>query len=202
MRILLVRHGETSFNRDGLGLGREDVELTERGLEQARRIGEYLDDRAFDVVYASPLRRALETARAAAPLNSPVATDALLELDVGVTEGMPFPEMRQRYPDFLRAWAGPEGYKAVMPGGESLQDVAERVDPFLHELRTHDYERALLVTHNFVIRIMLCRLLGLPLSAFRSFAVDLASISVVDVEADRASVYRLNDTCHLQGLEP
>ncbi len=202
MRIYLVRHGETTYNRDGLGLGRDDVPLTDLGLEQARRTCEYFQSHHVDAIYTSPLERAAAFARAMCRDGEPVITDALLELDVGETEGMPFGEMRKRYPDFLRLWAGADAPTAVMPGGESLADVDARVTPFLNRLREGDAGSVALVTHNFVIRVILCRLVGLPLTAFRSFAVDLASVSIIDADGGRATILRLNDICHVQGLEP
>ena len=199
MRLYLVRHGETTYNRDGLGLGRADAPLTDLGREQARRLGAYIDSERLDTLFSSPLGRAVETATAAAGGLGPRLAEALIELDVGHTEGLPFAEMRTRFPAFLREWGGSGGHTVDMPGGESLEAVDARVRPFLDGVVGSNAGSVMLVTHNFVLRVILCQLLGLPLASFRAFAVDLASVSIVDVEHGRGIVYRLNDTCHLQG---
>lgn len=204
MKLYLVRHGQTDSNRDGVGLGRADVPLTKLGLQQAERLGERFRTIALDRVLTSPLLRAKQTAEPLAAWSSltPVTTQALIELDVGETEGMPFPEMREKYPDFLRLWASPECAHVRMPGGESLEDLADRLDPLVDELREAEHETVAVVSHNFTTKILLCRLLGLPLAGFRHFATDLASVSVIELRNGRAEVHLLNDTCHLHDLVP
>ncbi len=204
MKLYLVRHGQTASNREGVGLGREDVALTEFGQRQAARLAVRMAGVPLDRVVTSPLLRARQTATEfASKLSLEVeADDALLELDVGATEGMPFPEMREKYPDFLRLWASPECAHVRMPGGESLQDLSDRLDPFVEHLHEAQAESLAVVSHNFTTKILLCRLLDLPLAAFRHFATDLASVSVLDVRGGRTEVLLLNDTCHLQDLVP
>lgn len=201
MRLFLVRHGQTTYNRDGLGLGRTDAPLTDLGIEQARRIGEFFASKRVDAVFSSPLSRAAHVAQQVDKSVEPQLTEALIELDAGETEGIPFTDMREKYADFLKTWGGPEGHTVTMPGGESLADVDARVGPFLGALAEGGASSIVLVSHNFVVRAILCRLLGIPLSGFRSFAVDLASISIVDFDGQQATVSRLNGTCHLKGLE-
>lgn len=201
MRLYLVRHGETTYNRDGLGLGRDDAPLTDLGLAQADCLESVFHDLQIDRVFASPLQRAAETARRALPGRTPELTDALIELDVGETEGLPFAEMRERYGPVLKEWGGPEGHRIALPGGESLIDVEERVRPFLASLSGEPRAQVALVSHNFVIRVILCHLLGFSVREFRAFATDLASVTIIDVGKHRSALYRLNDTCHLRGLE-
>jgi broad specificity phosphatase PhoE len=205
LNLYLVRHGETDFNREGRGLGRWDVALTELGNAQAAAIGDWFGDRRVDRVYSSPLSRSLEAARAiAAPHGIEVIVEpALIELDVGSAEGLHYAEMREQFGEFLREWAGPEGHLAAMPGGgESVSDVAARLAPFLDSIRQPGDEHIALVTHNFVVRVAVCLLLGLPASQFRSFSVDLASISEFRLGKESAVLHRFNETCHLIGLRP
>lgn len=201
MILHLVRHGQTAHNRDGLGLGRLDVPLTEVGLLQAESVGTRLGARPIRVVYTSPLQRARAVAEAiAASCGAQIdVRDALLELDVGETEGLRFDEMRVRYPDFLREWAGENCTSARMPGGESLDDVNTRLGPFIEEVLAGDDEEVAIVSHNFVVKLQVCRLLSLPPSAFRSFAIDVASVSTFSVRSGRASLLTLNDRCHITG---
>ena len=205
MILHLVRHGETAHNRDGLGLGRADVSLTPKGLRQAEAVAGRFRGQAVDRVYSSPLVRCRAVAAAVAEAAGCALEfrDELLELDVGVTEGMTFPAMRERYPEFLADWAGPGGHLVRMPGGESIGDVDERLAPLLQELKTRPHESAVVVSHNFVIRLAVVRLLGLDAPSFRSVAVDLASVSTFRVREDGVAVMKaLNDRCHLAPLEP
>jgi len=202
VKLYLVRHGETEHNRTGIGLGRSDVPLNDGGRRQAGLLRDRLADVAFDAAFASPLVRAAETARIVVAERVPVVRHPdLIELDVGETEGLPFPEMRERYVDFLEQWRGPEGHLACMPGGERLADVDERVASFLADLGAASNANVLVVSHNFVVRALICRLLGIGIAHFRSFTVDLASQTTFDLTSARSVALTINDTCHLGGLE-
>ena len=132
-----------------------------------------------------------------------VLRDELIEMDVGETEGLAMVELRERYSGFLADWRGPEGHMVRMPGGgESLSDVDRRVAGLLDSLATFEAERLAIVSHNFVIRVAICRLLGLGVERFRAFGVDVASITQVELGPGGAAIVSLNDVCHLQGLEP
>lgn len=202
MKLYLVRHGETEHNRTGIGLGRSDVPLNHAGRRQAGLLRDRLAEVAFDAAFASPLVRAAETAKIVVGERVPVVRHPdLIELDVGETEGLPFPEMRERYVDFLEQWRGPEGHLAIMPGGERLADVDERVASFLADLGAPTDANVLIVSHNFVIKTLICRLLGIGIAHFHSFTVDLASLTTFDLTPSRSVAVTVNDTCHLGGLE-
>lgn len=203
MRLYLVRHGETAHNRDGIGLGRKDVPLNDLGRQQAAALATLLAEVSFDAAFASPLSRAVETAKIIVAGRVPVVRHTgLLELDVGETEGLPFLEMRERYVGFLEQWRGPGGHLARMPGGERMADVDERVAGFLEELAKTDHDAVLVVAHNFVVKALICRLLALGVERFRSFTVDLASLSTFDVTESRTVALTINNTSHLAALEP
>lgn len=187
------------MNRDGLGLGREDVPLTALGEAQLAAAAASPALSGVRHVYTSPLLRArtgaeLIAGRTGAAVES---RDELTELDVGLTEGIPFAEIAERFPDFMRDWRGPGAAETRMPGGESLRDVALRLEPFLRQL-SWDGGDVAVVSHNFVIRVAVCSLLGLGLDAFRLFYIDLASITTLSGGGAMPQLRRLNDTCHLQ----
>ena len=201
MRLHLVRHGQTASNRDGIGLGRADVPLTEHGRRQARAAVERLAREPLARVLASPLARAAAiasplAARAGVPLET---RDELIELDVGETEGLPLAEIAARFPAFTDAWRGPDAVRTPMPGGESLAELATRLEPLATELLAlpDGGGDVAVVSHNFVLRVLVCRLLGVDPDAFRSLAVDLASISTLSTRRGRVVAERLNDRCHL-----
>ena len=119
-RLYLVRHGETDANRDGLALGRANVLLNERGVWQAGRLRERLEDEPFAAVYSSPLSRTRKTAEMiAADREIDVTTDeALVEMDVGELDGLTFAEVRERHPNLLQRWVSADGPEERLPGGE------------------------------------------------------------------------------------
>lgn len=204
MILHLIRHGETRYNRDGLGLGRADAPLTDSGRAQAAALGARMANEPIGRILSSPLGRCLETARAVAggrELRIEVRHE-LIELDVGETEGMTFAAMRQGFPAFLARWAGPDSTNVPMPGGESIADLDARLAPLIADLREHPEEVVAVVSHNFVTKVLLCRLLGLEPELFRSLGIDLASVTSVSLRDGRTFVRKLNDRCHLEVLEP
>lgn len=201
MLLILVRHGETESNRERLALGREDVPLNERGRRQAAALTASLAGVPATAIYASPLRRAVETARPLAEvLGLEVQVDDdLIEMAVGDLEGLSPQELSERHGDFLREWFSTQAGNLRMPGGESLQDVQDRAWAAIERLRErHPEETVVVVTHNFTIHAILCRALGLPLASFRRLRHDLAAKAVLELRDDRAVVISLNDTCHLE----
>lgn len=158
--ICLIRHGETTWNREGRWQGHADPELTEAGLEQARRLAESLvaeqAARPWTRIYASDLLRARATAlRIAEALGLPLAVDPRLrELDVGRWSGLTRAEIAARDEATLRAFES--GAPGVRPGGgETRIEIRERSHAFVCELaRRHAGERVLVVTHLGVIRAL------------------------------------------------
>jgi broad specificity phosphatase PhoE len=204
MRLLLLRHGETESNAGRLALGQADVPLNERGVAQAAALAARLSGESpygrIEAVYASPLQRAQATAAPLArALGLAVETSpALIEMDIGELEGLAFPEVRERYPDFISAWLSEDLADAVMPGGESLAQVQARAWAEVESIRArHESDAVAVVSHNFVILTLLCRALELPLARFRSLRHDLAAVSCLELGPDRAALVAMNDGCHL-----
>ncbi len=203
MYLFLVRHGETEHNRRNLALGREDVPLNETGLRQAEALGRALSGERLTAVYASPLERARRTAEAIArPHELEVVTDdALIEMDVGEMDGLPFTDVREKFPGFIERWLGSEGTNERMPGGERLIDVRERASAALSAIiERHQGGRVCLVSHNFVILSLLTHLLGLELAGFRRLRHSVAAVTRVEWRGEIPMVVSLNDTCHLAGI--
>jgi probable phosphoglycerate mutase len=124
--LTVIRHGETEWSRSGQHTSRSDVDLTETGEEQARRIGAALAEVRFDLVLTSPRRRATRTA-ALAGLVPFDETEDLSEWDYGELEGLTTAQIQERYPGWS-IWVGP------WPGGESAADVAARADRVIGRL--------------------------------------------------------------------
>ena len=202
-RLLLVRHGETDSNVDGRSQGRREVPLNDHGRRQVIELATALSGRDIVAVIASPTGRARETGAAIArAVGVELVTDErLVELDQGELDGLTPLEMRERDPEFLRRWTEEDPADLQMPGGESLaQAQARMVEAATAAARDHDGRTAVLVSHNLALKSFLCHAFGVPLASFRSFRVDVASVSTVDVDDGGAfSVLQLNERCHLQG---
>jgi broad specificity phosphatase PhoE len=157
--IVLVRHGETDWNRERRFQGHADTLLNDAGRAQAADLADSLTSERLDVVYTSPLRRACETAAIiAARLRLDVRPlDALREIHVGDWEGLTIEEVRRRYPESASA-----DWHSGWPGGETYEELSARVLPALVSLaREHPNERILAVTHAGPVRAALAAAMGL-----------------------------------------
>lgn len=200
MKLILVRHGETDWNRDNRVQGHSDIGLNERGKEQARCLASQLKDETVTAIYSSPLRRAWETASTIAEFHQvPLQVEPdLAELDVGEMDGLTFEEMRSKYGDILREWVRDAG-PVKMPNGESLEELQERAWTAIQRmLQRHAEGTVIVISHNFTINTIICRAIALALCDFRKLGLSVASISVLDLtERGGARLVLLNDTCHL-----
>jgi probable phosphoglycerate mutase len=181
----LVRHGETEWARLGRHTGRTDIPLTERGRAQADAVARRLAAHSFAEVLASPLSRALDTARLAGFADRVSTTDDLLEWDYGRDEGRTTAEIRQDRPGWTIWGAGPEG-------GETIDDVAARVDRVISRARAAAGD-TLLFAHGHVLRILAARWIGEPPSEGRLFALSTATVSVLGWEREQPVIERWND---------
>jgi broad specificity phosphatase PhoE len=200
LRLAIVRHAETGQNRDGIVQGRADNPLSDLGLKQAEAVGDYLGGRELSAVYTSPLTRARQTAEAIGARRGLTATVVpdLVEMDIGEMEGLTGPEFRQRFPDFLRAWMSEGAGTVPMPGGESLVEVQTRAWAAIEHIGSRsDGGTVAVVSHNFVVLSVLCRVLGLPLHHFRRMRHHVAGVSLVEWGGGQTRLLSFNDVCHL-----
>jgi probable phosphoglycerate mutase len=196
---MLLRHGETALSLEKRFSGRGDVALSDRGEAQAAATAKRLATSNVDVVVASPLRRAQQTALAVAEvLGLEVMTDdGFAETDFGEWEGSTFGEVAKHSPDALRAWL--DDHTLAPPGGESMASTAKRVAS-AHDRVVAAYpgQSVLVVSHVTPIKLMLREAIGAQIDAVYRLHLDPASLSVIDWFADRPGVVRLmNDTSHL-----
>jgi broad specificity phosphatase PhoE len=153
-KLLLVRHGETDWNRDGRWQGGSDTRLNDLGRQQARALAEQLDGE-IDVLYSSDLARARETAEiVAAELGLEVRLDPRLrERGFGSWEGLTTIEIEERFVDAHRRWLAGEG--AGADDAEAFEDFSARVEDFLSDvLRLHPGEEVLVISHGGSIRVI------------------------------------------------
>lgn len=204
MRILLARHGETPWNAEGRYQGQEDIPLSPVGEGQARALGERLRDVTITRAVASPLRRARHTAELAlGQRDLPLTLDpGLMEIAHGTWEGLLASEIREADPERLRLWREAP-HEVLMPEGESLQHVLDRAWPAFARATEGlgDDDTLLVVAHDAVNRVLLCRILGIPLAQLWGFRQAPTTINLLEgPDVDHLEVVRLNDCSHHTAL--
>jgi broad specificity phosphatase PhoE len=180
VQIVLVRHGATDWNLQGRCQGATDRELSEVGLRQAEQIASLLSSESVQVIYSIGLRRARHTAELISrPHNLPVLIEEnIRELDHGALEGLTFNEIKQSYTEFLARWRT-EPAEIRVPGGERLSDVAERAWQGVNRIaeRHSEAQSIVVVSHNFPILSIVCRVTATHLNNYRSFHLDPCSVT-------------------------
>ncbi|MCX7975779.1 MAG: histidine phosphatase family protein [Bellilinea sp.] len=162
--LWLVRHGQTDWNVEGRYQGQADMPLNEIGLKQARELAIKISEIDFEAVYSSDLQRALTTAQILARDKQVNIDRRLREIHQGEWEGQLFSVIRQRYADFFQS-REQNPLESRPPGGESLQEVAERVKACVDEIaKRHQGKRILVVSHGLAIATLIAAAKGLPLS--------------------------------------
>jgi broad specificity phosphatase PhoE len=199
-RVFLVRHGATVLSAEDRFAGVTDVELSEEGREQARRLADRLSGEKIAAVYASPLGRTIETARIlAAPHDLQIQTcDGFREISHGHWEGMKRREVEEKFPEELAEWEK-DPYTFAPEGGESGLAVTARALPALIDLvRGHPGENILIVSHKATIRLLLSSLLGFDPRRYRdNLDQKPAALNIVDFRnPTRARLTLFNDTSH------
>jgi len=147
--VVVVRHGETAWSKSGQHTGRTDIPLTDRGRDQARRVGELLAGRTFALVLTSPLDRAEETCRLAGFSDHAQVDPDMVEWDYGDMEGRTTVDIRKEYSGWT-VWSGP------IPGGETIDEVAARADRVITRCLAANGDVALF-GHGHALRILAAR---------------------------------------------
>jgi ribonuclease H / adenosylcobalamin/alpha-ribazole phosphatase len=199
---LLLRHGQTpmSVQKRYAGLSpKTDAPLTDTGVRQAVAAAKRLASAGIDAIVASPLRRTVRTAEeVAAVIGVPVLTDeGFRETDFGAWEGLTFAEVRERWPSELTTWLADPS--VAPPGGESFDQVSERVTAALHRiLAERAHQTVLIVSHVTPIKTLVAAALLAPPAALYRMHLDVAALCEIDWYADGPAVLRsFNDTAHL-----
>ncbi|MBI2487928.1 MAG: histidine phosphatase family protein [Deltaproteobacteria bacterium] len=200
MNLILVRHGETDWNRLGICQGFSDIELNENGRRQIGELARSLRSENISAVYSSDLKRATDTANAIAEYhNLSVQVDPdLREMNQGDLEGLTFIQIRERYGELLKEWR--ENTDLVrLPGGESLKEVQERAWRAVERIYSKHNKEEIVVTasHNLTIIMLLCKLTGVGLKEFVKFKLQAASKSIILFKNGHHRVVVLNDLTHL-----
>jgi broad specificity phosphatase PhoE len=187
VQIVLVRHGATDWNLEHRCQGSSDRDLSEVGVSQAEAIAALLRHESVHAIYSSDLKRARRTAEVISqPHNLPVIIEEKIrELDHGELEGLTFNEIRQNFGEFLTRWRT-EPAELQVPGGEKLSDVAERAWSSLNQIveRHPSAPSIVVVSHNFPIVGIVCRITGTHLNNYRNFHLDPCGITRLHCNGD------------------
>jgi len=203
-KVILVRHGETEWNRlRRIQGGNSDTQLNQRGRQQAESLALRLKQEEIQAVYSSPLQRAWDTARVIAGYHQlPVEIElSLREIEVGELEGVSIAEVGKHLSQLLiRHSQGGELPK--LPGGESLTGVQQRVWSTIQRLVNRHGDGALVVvSHYFSILTTVCSVLNLPLPQIDRLRLNPGSISILTFDEQATRLILFNDTCHLASTE-
>lgn len=199
-RFLLVRHGQTAWNKDIRFRGTTDLSLSEVGLAQAQRVADWLRDEPIQAIYSSPLTRALQTAQPLADaLRLPVQIRrGLISVDYGEWQGLTPQEVSERWPDLYRTWQQ-SPHLVTFPGGESLQIALDRGVEMLDELsEKHPDQTVALFSHEIVTKTLMGHVLGLDNSAHWRIPQDNGCINAFLYSPSHRELIYLNDTCHMR----
>lgn len=175
--IFLVRHGSTQFNEMDLLQGQGDMPLCSRGRQEAEALAEKLKEAALDVIFQSPLKRAQETASIINQFHqAPVETiGSFREIQMGEWEGQKYSEVIVREKAFHQQWQ--KNPNLGFPGGESFQQVFDRVQPGVMQVLQSSQPNQMIVGHATVNRAILGHLLQMNIQAARVFRMKNAAFS-------------------------
>lgn len=201
VNIYLIRHGETDWNNEGKYQGRRNINLNEKGVNQAHKIGKKLKDYNIDHIYSSTLKRAHTTSEIINTyVNRNITTsEDLVEINVGKWEGMTWDKIKLEYEEFLEQWMK-DRVNVPMPKGESYGEVQMRAVKFLKDMVENcTYNNVVVVTHGALLRALICEVLSIDLNTGGNFEVDNCSLShiVYNREKDKFKVITLNDISHM-----
>ncbi len=201
IRLYLLRHGETKWNRLAKTQGCMDTDLSEAGLVQAEKLAQRLVSEGINVIYSSNLKRACITAQIIGDvLNAPIDIQPdLREMNFGRWEGMNIHDIKEEYFDIYRLWlSNPK--KARIPDAEGLKQVQNRAMEVINGIiALHKGDNIAIVSHGVTLKCLVLGVLGIDLSNMSKIRIDNCSISQLILQKEQCILNYLNDTCHLGG---
>lgn len=198
--IYIIRHGQTDFNVKQVVQGRGvNSDLNATGLQQAQAFFDTYHPIDFDVVYTSKLKRTHQTV--AHFLNKNIQHEIrenIDEIDWGIFEGVEHnPSLQKEYYDIISTWAN-GNLTIKIEGGESAQDLADRLIPFVQEIKNSTHKTILACTHGRTLRVLMCLLLNKPISAMDEFDHQNTCLYHLNYDGKSFTLIKENDIAHLQ----
>jgi broad specificity phosphatase PhoE len=199
--IILVRHGQTEWNRVERFRGRFDIPLNQMGRDQAKKTAVRITAKwRPSVIYTSPLSRAQETADIIAQFCQLTAQphQGLIDIDYGKWLGLTPDEAEKTWPEAVLNWFDhPE--KAEIPNGEGLLDVRLRISETLTQICNQHFDKDIvLVSHTVINRLLVMNALNIDNRFFWRLHQDACAINILERENNAFNLVSMNDTCHLE----
>lgn len=199
--LLLIRHGETEWNTLGKFQGCIDIALSEEGIKQAKLLKERLNG-DFDYIYASPLSRALETAKILAINTNKEVEIApeIREINFGEWEGLTVNEIKEKYPEIFKVWRTDKKESRICGGDSSIYNASNRAkNCILDIVSKHKGKKIAIVAHGGIIKAGLIGLFEWDMTMYHKIAVGNTCINTVVFNEDlMPALVGLNDTNHLE----
>lgn len=185
--LYLVRHGETEWSKSGQHTSVTDLPLTEVGRRQAESLNGHLDPAEFELVLSSPRQRATDTAKLAGFTgdHAPEISEDLVEWAYGDYEGLTSQQIHERDPDW-------DLWRDGCPGGESPEQVVERMERFERRIKESGVERAIAFAHGHALRSLALCWLDLDFSRGEQFPLQTATVSVLGWSKGEPALIRWN----------
>jgi probable phosphoglycerate mutase len=203
VRVILVRHGETDWNKiRRIQGGGSDTQLNKRGEQQAEGLAFRLSQERIQAIYSSALHRTLDTARAIARYHQLEVEiePSLNEISAGELEGVLMERIGGRL-DQLLTGGGQGDVTFKVPGGESLSEVQQRAWRTIQRLvNQHPDGVLVVVSHYFIILTIICAVLNLPLSQIDRLSLSPGTISTIVFDGQTPRLVLFNDSCHLKNI--
>jgi len=196
-KVILIRHGETEWSYQKRYCGFTDIELNEKGRQQARRLLKRLSKEKIHKVYSSDMKRTVQFAKI---VFKDLPVEELLdlrEMNFGIFEGLTYQDIMEKYPRVYGEWLG-SSLDIIITQGEGLKILARRVRKALRRILSQNSNKTVAVfTHGGPIRVILCDILRLDLKEIWQIELGLASISIIEFVKGRGRVHLLNDIPYL-----
>lgn len=202
MELIIIRHGETAWNRERVFRGRRDIRLSQQGIAQADATAVALKGKVFDAVYSSPLKRSLVTARRIAKPHEIAVREmgGFSDFSYGAWEGLPEETVASQYPKLYAKWKT-DPAKVKPPSGENMKRAWKRVNSSLREIIwMHGTGTVVIVSHRVPIKMMTAYLMGNKRDSIGKYRHDPCAISTFRVVHRDYEPVKLNDSSHLSGL--
>jgi len=196
-KVILIRHGETEWSYQKRYCGFTDIELNEKGRQQARRLLKRLSKEKIHKVYSSDMKRTVQFAKI---VFKDLPVEELLdlrEMNFGIFEGLTYQDIMEKYPRVYGEWLR-SPLDIIITQGEGLKILARRVRKALRRILSQNSNKTVAVfTHGGPIRVILCDILRLDLKEIWQIELGLASISIIEFVKGRGRVHLLNDIPYL-----
>lgn len=194
LKLYIIRHGETDFNKPGVFFGSKDIDLNEEGRKQCRELEKAMENIELNVILSSPLKRCIQTAQGIASKKGLKVDiiEQMREMDFGLWEGCHYDDVARLYPDDWKI--GMEDWRDMNPTkGECFRDFYARVSNALETIiESYDGKNVALITHGGCMRVIVSAMLGLKEEGFWNFYFEHGKYSLLEIGEGHCTIKKIN----------